>query len=179
LSDPPVEETLSKKQTRLDSIQAAKKATESIIKMNQEIKEYAENPSIGIDEETIMAFIADRKWKLNPIGHTKTIRDKIKALYLEIITILKTEKTQVDVISNLDKIDKIAKQILELGLDKTFNYDKEADEPDVGPIALKLLAQEVGHFLVVRGGRVASKHLQTLRTIDQLNHLLDSNIMKD
>lgn len=177
MPDTPVKNTSNAKQT-INSIQATKKATESITKLNEEIKQYAEHPSIGIDEETIMAFIADRKWKLNPVGHTKTIRDQIKTLYLEIVAILKSEKTQLDVISNLDKIDKITKQILELGLDKTFDYDKEADEPDVGPVALKLLAQEVGHFLVVRGGRVASKHLQTLQSIDQLNRLLGSNTMK-
>lgn len=171
MPDPKVEETQ-------EPTQANKKETDLIFNLNQKILDYTKKPDIGIDEETIMAFIANRKWKLNPIGHTKTIRDQIKKLHLDIITILKTEKTQLDVIGNLDAIDVLVKQILELGLDETFDYDKEADEPDVGPIALKLLAQEVGHFLVVRGGRVALKHLQTLRSVDQLNQLLESNTTK-
>lgn len=179
MPDPNIDTIKSDVDNTIDSAQITQRAITSITQLNQEIKEYAANPGIGINEETTMAFIADRKWKLNPNGHTKKIRTEIKNLYLEIVTVIKSQKTQIDVISNMDKLDELAKQILTLGLDNTFDYDAEADNVNIGPVALKLLAQEVGHFLVVRGGRVASKHLQTLRTVDQLNLLLNSDTMKD
>jgi len=142
-------------------------------KTQKDLKNYEKNPELGIDEETMMAFVANRKWKLNPIGHTKIIRDKIKTDYQELIEIITSQLTHVEVISNIDKIDELTKQILQNGLDPTFNYDVEANDIDIGPFALRLLAQEIGHFLVVRGGKVGARHLQTLQAISLAKRLLD------
>lgn len=159
-----------------DNNKNKKKILQTAEKISKEIEEYAKDPSLGISDETMMAFIGDRKWKLNPLGHTKSIRDIIKKDYLEIIQIITNQQTQIDVISNIDKIDNLTKKILEMGLDDTFNYDKSAEDIDIGPAQLRLLAQEIGNFLVVQGGKGASRHLQTLQKLNQFNLLTSSNI---
>jgi len=132
-----------------------------------ELKEIVKNVHIGINDETMMAFVGKRTWKLNPNAHTKTIRDKIQKLYLEFIQTIGKQKTQIDVISDVAKLDEISRQILELGLEN-FDYHVEADEVDVGPAQLKYLSQEIGNFLVVQGGKGATQHLRMLLKLNQL-----------
>lgn len=143
-------------------------ATKHIGKQLAEIKELVKNPALGINNETMMAFIGNRTWKLNEQGHIKSIRNEIKTHYLELIKIITNQKTQIEALENIDKIDELSKLILVLGLDSTFDYDAAAEDTDIGPGQLRYLAQEIGHFLVVQGGRGASKHLQLLLKLNQM-----------
>lgn len=141
-------------------------------KTRDELIHYAENPIIGIDTDNLHAFIKNHRWNINPSGHTKTIRDQLKILLKEFLSIINKQKTQIDVLDIDNKIDDIMKQILTLGL-INFDYDKEADDPGVGPINLKFLGQELAHFLVVQGGKEGSTHSKMLQKLAQLSQFND------
>ncbi len=166
IKDPPDTDT---KQTP-EQIQKQKEFVENVI---TQIKEYRENPSLGIDPETFMAFIGTDKtkrvWKLNPQGHTKTNRDKIKKANLELIELITNTKTSIQQIKNIDKIDELTNTILTLGLDSSFDYNKSAEDELVGPAQLRFLAQEIGHFLVVLGGKAGYKHSKMLQLMEQFS----------
>lgn len=169
MPDKPKKKTIKKIESETDKILARKdlpKLTDdqkkSIDDITNELNEYAKNPDLGINEETMMAFVKNNKWKLAENCTTKSIRDKIKTNYMALIKTIQSQKNQMEIMANMEKIDELTKNILTDALDTTFNYDKAADTPDIGPLTLQYLAQETGHFLVVEGGKVASKHSQML-----------------
>lgn len=162
------------KNTDTESSPEQTKIQKDLIKKTiTQIKEYQENPGLGIDNETFMAFIgtgdAKRVWKINPQGHIKSNRDKIKKDFLELVELITNTKTQIEQLKNVDKIDELTNSILTLGLDSTFDYDSSVEDEAVGPTQLRFLAQEIGHFLVVLGGEGGYKHSKMLQLMDQFN----------
>ncbi len=54
----------------------------------KEFQDYQKNPTVSIDYENMLGCIGDHKWKINPSGHIKKIRNQIKehmTAFLEII----------------------------------------------------------------------------------------------
>jgi len=141
-------------------------------KLSSELIEYGKNPDIGVDFENLLGYIHNHKWAIKPNAHIASIRNKIRDLYVELIELPQQTKTSLDVYKIQGQTDELVKQILETGL-VNFDYAKEADDIDLGPVALKLLAQEIAAFLVVRGGKVAATHSKMLQKLAMLEHLKD------
>lgn len=154
------------------SIDEIAKSTAKIKEIAETITNYSKNPLIGIDAEKLQAYVTNHRWEINPNGHIKSIRDPIKEMLKEFLKIINSQKTQLDVLDSQEKTDKVAKEILTIGL-VNFDYDKEADDPQVGPVNLKYLAQEIGYFLVVQGGKEGYLHSKMLQQLDQLTQLTD------
>ena len=173
MPDPNLEQVESNIDKSILDSEKTIQATKQTAKTLSELKVMAKNLPLGVDDETMMAFVGIRKWKLNPSGHIKSIRDEIKKNYSELITIISNQKTQLEGLNNIDKIDELSKKILTSGLDEKFNYDKCAEDIDIGPAQLRYLAQEVAHFFVVQGGKGATRQLQMLLKLEQMK-LLES-----
>lgn len=141
-------------------------------KLSSEIIEYGKNPDIGVDFENLQGYIHNHKWAIKPNAHIASIRNTIRDLYVELIELPNQIKSSLDVYKLQAQTDELVQQILEIGL-VNFDYTKEADHIDLGPVALKLLAQEIAAFLVVRGGRVAATHSKMLQKLAMLEHLKD------
>ena len=159
-----------KKKLTQEQIQNQAIAVKKLSEMTKEVVDYAKSPDIGIDSTELHAFIKNHKWVVNPRGHTKTIRNEIRKLMSSFLKINQNLKSQADVYESQADVDDIMKQILEKGL-VDFHYDVEAEDPELGPTPLKLLAQELAHFLVVIGGKVGSKHSEMLQKQEQLSQL--------
>lgn len=134
----------------------------------KEFKDYQKNPTVSIDYENMLGCIGDHKWKINPSGHIKKIRNQIKEHLTAFLEVIETHKTQLDILKTQDILEDHTIKILDLCL-VDFNYDIEAEDPEVGPIQLKFLAQELSFFLVVEGGKGASKHSQMLQKLALFN----------
>jgi len=158
-----------------ESEKSVKEIDEELAKLKEltaKITNYSKNPLIGIDADKLQAFITNHRWAINPDGHIKSIRDKIKVQLKEFLEIIANQKTQIDVLDSQEKTDAIAKIILELGL-VDFKYDENAEDPEIGPVNLKFLAQELGYFLVVQGGKDGYTHSKMLQQLDQLTQFTD------
>jgi len=152
----------------------ATKTEIKIIRQNiLDVQEYLKDPVLGINEETMMAFIGKRTWKIDDSANSKSIRDIIRNNYLAIVELITNQKTQIEILKNISTLDDHTKIILEAGLDNTFEYDIAAEDRAIGPSQLRYLAQELGHFLVVLGGKGGSKHSQMLQKLSQMNLLTD------
>ena len=149
------------------------KITDTDKKSINELKEYLKNPDIGVEEDTLIAFIGKNPqtritWKIRPDGWTKIIRDQIRLIAKNFkVEMKKLENQKEDsVYEQEDLYEKSTKQILELGL-IGFDYEKSANDVKAGPSALGLLANEVRVFLVEHP-QVVSKHLQMLSKLESL-----------
>lgn len=158
-----------KQQLTIEEIEKNLKVSKQEI---EELIKYGNDPIIGVDYEKMQAFITNHRWAINPDGHIKSIRDQMKTLFKNYMTLINNVKNQLDIINIQDKLDELAKKILTLGL-IDFDYDKEADDPEVGPVNLKLLCQEISYFLVVEGGITGSKHSKMLQRLAQINQSTD------
>ena len=144
----------TKKITKEDQIK-----TKEDIKITKELMEYAKNPDVGINFEIPEAFANGHKFKINPEGHLKKNKDKIRAIQIEFNEKIKATIGDMDVLAANDLNEEASKQILEISLVK-FNFDEWANHIDVGPTVLEQMANEVATFLVVQGGKAGLKHWQ-------------------
>lgn len=143
-----------------------------------ELAQYQKNPDIRIDWETLQAWAFDYNFKINPSGHTKENKDKIRAIQNEYKKqMLKTVK-EFDELKQNDIYEEASEKILQIGL-VDFDYETFANNPDIGPTVLGQLATELAHFLVVQGGKAGFKHWQMQQKLAMLNLSSHSNSLKD
>lgn len=145
---------VTKKITKQDEIK-----TKEDIKITKELMEYAKNPDVGINWEIPEAFANNHKFKINPHGHEKKNKDKIRVIQKEFDEKIKATIPDMDVLAANDLNEEASKKILEIGLEN-FNYDEWANHIDLGPTVLEQMANEVATFLVVQGGKAGFKHWQ-------------------
>jgi len=155
-----------------EKIKQDKLKNEALEKLTTEINEYTKNPDIGVDYDKLHCYIHNHRWHIKSNAHISSIRNSIRDWYIELLELPSQIKTSLDVYKIQPQFDALSKKILETGL-SDFDYDKEADDPELGPVALKLLAQELAAFLVVRGGKVAATHSKMLQKQALLEHLND------
>ena len=134
----------------------------------KEVNEYIENPNIGIHWETLKAYAHKRTFDINPSGHIKTSKDAIRAIQNKYLEEMKTAIKSHDQMAQNDIYEKASEEILAIAL-VNFDYNKEADDPDLGPTVLGQLATEVATFLVVQGGKAGFQHWQMLQKLGTLN----------
>ena len=125
---------------------------------------------IGVDymsSPTAYAYVGDKRWPIKRTALTKSVMDavtKAVAGYEEAIRKLAADADPSD-IKRLAVYDAAGRAILEAALDG-FDYDREAEDPDVGPSQLGLLGTEVKDFLIVGGARGARHVQQRLATMN-------------
>lgn len=149
-----------------------KSENDAMAKLQNEVNEYNKNPDIGIDYEKLLGYIHNHKWAIKPNAHVSSIRDPIRDYYIELLEQPEKIKTKLDAYKIQAKMDELAKNILVKGF-VNFDYNKEADDVELGPVALRYLAQELASFLVVRGGKVAATHSKMLQKLAMLELLKD------
>lgn len=143
-----------------------------------EIKNQMEDADIKVETDTLIAKIGKLEWKINPLGHTKNVRDSLLQIQDDF------KKAMTDLIQKdagekekSDLVEKINRQIMELSV-IGFKYDKVANDIQAGPVAIDFLTKELTAFLVVKGGKVGMKHSQMLSNLIDLaisNGSLDLN----
>ena len=144
----------------------------------KELQEYIKNPDIGIDVDKLQAFVKQYRFEINPEGHVKKNRDKIREIQKRYEVEMKKALKHGDTMAQSDLYEEISKEILAIGL-VDFNYDKWANHQDVGPTVLGHLCNELAVFLVVQGGKVGFKHWQMQQKSAMLNLSKSSNGMTD
>lgn len=152
----------TKKITKEDQIK-----TKEDIKITKELMDYAKNPDVGINWEIPEAFANGHKFKINPFGHLKKNKDKIRVIQKKFNEKIQDTVEDFDVLVANDLNEEASRQILAIGLEtidqKTkevipFDYESWANHIDVGPTVLEQMANEVATFLVVQGGKAGFKH---------------------
>ena len=123
----------------------------------KELEEYIKKPDVGIDVDKLQAFVKDHKFAINPEGHIKTNRDKIREIQKRYEKQMGIAIKRGDQLAQSDLYEDISKEILEIGL-VNFDYDKWANHVDIGPTVLGHLSNELSTFLVVQGGRAGYQH---------------------
>lgn len=144
----------------------------------KELQEYSKNPNVGINWEIPEAFAYDHKFKINPEGHLKKNKDKIRAIQKKVYTNVNEAMKTNDLYKSNDILEAGSKELLELGL-VGFNYDEWANHIDLGPTVLEQMANEVGTFLVVQGGKAGYQHWLMQQKSAMLTLSTHSNISTD
>ena len=119
----------------------------------------AEDPNLGVNWKTATpyAYIGRKHWNLKPGGLSQTNIEKLILISEEHDKFMQVKHTELETFKMKNKC---AKQILELTLEK-FVWSKAANDNNIGPALLFILAAEVKDFLD-RGGKVGRQRLQTL-----------------
>ena len=128
---------------------------------------------LGVRADRLQAFIGAKKWKINPLGHTRTVRNQIIDItdeYGEKMKELEATGTRRE---REDYYESANRRILQLAL-VDFNYDEMADDPAAGPVVLGMLARELEAFLADQGGAIAVQYSQTLQDLATLIHSASS-----
>ena len=141
--------------------------------LESEIKTSMLNPKYGIRSDSLTAFAGTKTWKINPTGHTLSVRHQL----LELME--KSEQRAAELeksgtrYQGILEYEKTTRKILDIGL-VHFDYDMAADDPQIGPHMLGRLAGELQIFLVENGGREGTQYLQMLQKLDTLNRYRSS-----
>ena len=125
-----------------------------IAEITAKINHEKDTAVLGIRADRLQAFIGDKKWKINPLGHTRLVRNQLIDItdeYSQRMQELEESGTRRE---REDYYESANRRILDLGL-MDFNYDEMADDPAAGPVALGMLAKELEAFLVEQGGATA------------------------
>ena len=150
-----------------------KTVAETMDDLEAEIKTELLKPKFGIRSDSLVAFAGSKTWKINPIGHTLSIRHRL----LELME--KSEKRAAELektgtrYQGILEYEATTKKILDIGLVR-FDYDAAADDPQIGPHMLGRLAGELQIFLVENGGREGTQYLQMLQKLDTLSRYRSS-----
>ena len=115
---------------------------------------------MGIDFETMKAYIGNQSWELKPYAHTKKHLEKISAslnLHKKAIDAFKAAEISEDEL--LKSTNKTAKENLELSL-IGFIYEDAANDSELGPKVLADLSGMLKDFLVYVGGSPGVKRLR-------------------
>ena len=142
----------------------------------KEVSEYYKNRSFGVKPHMLEAFCGVHKWKINPKGHTRTVRNKLMGIvdnYTEQLTVRKERNngsTLAGSSADIKIYEDATRDMLSLALVGFTNeeYDKLADDEDVGPALLGHLAVELKVFLVDNGGKAAAQHSLMQQALAQL-----------
>ena len=123
----------------------------------KDLEEYIKDPEIGIDVDKLQAFVKKYRFEINPEGHIKTNKDKIREIQKRYEKKMGIALKNGDQLEQSDLYEAISKEILDIGL-INFDYDKWANHVDLGPTVLGHLSNELATFLVVQGGRAGYQH---------------------
>lgn len=125
--------------------------------VSKELQEYSKSPNVGINWEIPEAFAYEHKFKINPEGHLKKNKDKIREIQKQFAIDIKPTMKTLDLLTANDINETASKKILEIGL-VNFDYNTWANHVDVGPTVLEQMANEIATFLVVQGGKAGYQH---------------------
>lgn len=115
---------------------------------------------IGVDymsSPEAHAYVGGKRWPLKKVALTKRVVDNVLKAVAEYDKVIGSpDHTDIE---KFNLYSEASRKILEATLDD-FEYDAEANNPDVGPALLGLLGTEVKDFLLL-GGALGARHVQT------------------
>ena len=151
---------------------------EAYKKLAASVEESYKHPPFRIDPARLCMIVGNNlvEWPIKEDAHTPPIRNTVMTLAehyekkaKEIADAPRSERESLS--ASVDK------EILELTLEK-FSYDTEARNPQVGPVLLHLICNEMYVFLVELGGATGYQYSQMQHNIRLLNHFHSSQNSK-
>ena len=128
---------------------------------------------LGVRPDRLQAYIGSKKWKINPLGHTRTVRNQLIDITDEYGPKMRELEESGTRREREDYYEGVNKRILDLAL-VHFDYDTMAEDQAAGPVALGMLARELEAFLVDQGGATAVNFSLTLQNLATLIHSASS-----
>jgi len=145
---------------------------------NVKLQNYIDNPNVGVNWETLIAFANGHEFKVNPKGHIKSNKDEIRKIQKDYTQKMTTSEIKRDVLSKSDLYEEISEKLAKLCL-VDFDYNVWANHEDLGPTVIGQMITEVSTFLVVQGGKAGYKHWQMQHQFAMLTQLNLSSTSKD